>query len=612
MSVFKRSSCFVWHNILGTLSLFLAFFVVSSRSDGITDAGYLSATILTVFSLLLLFGKLQIVELLRQSKKADLFFVGFLACLLTVMISYKELFATGIFLSTNIAVKTLAYFVFIPMYLVACYLVLLYATNRLLNPKKQAYAPCMKTVWICTAVLSAVSFIVFLSCPNGLLYEDGSFMWEQALHNTYSDWHPICFILFVKLCSLIAPHPVFLMLVQTIAWSLTNHLILRILNRQCGKRACKTYAIFSLTMGIMAYKYVVYLYKELLFTMAVLGFCACLFDYTRGNRTWKTCLLLFVYGLIAALTRHMMILPIALTLFIVIISELIRKRKLIQKKMLVQLTVILALLLISNSVIHTSAMKLTNAEENADYVAYTIPIYMLGAYAASDFEIDNETVELMERVMPVDEWEQGYHQNIYWADTLTRQWGYIGSRIMILDEEITGKELIAANFRFFIDHPFYYVKCLSEISSLVWEISRPEGYAEWFYPMMDNNTEGPAYRPVEGYEEINTGFAAPLNSIFSFVYNTPVIYNIVCRGGASLFVILWMLYILFRKRNGMHMYCTLPTLIITMLLILSMPAPDPRYILIIIATAVLMLAIVCNIPAKNPYSLATPEKDQAL
>lgn len=584
--------------IIGFLLLTLSLIWIIKTSSPINDAVMIAGTVIAFFAIIMLLGKIDVLQSFQTAKKTDLIFAGLFALLFTAMVGYSALFGSRLFAQENLLWKLFSFGVFLPAYIFSCFLLLLWVIQSILERADREHSSDKNTLWICTGVIALVSTLFFFASPNGLLFDDGVYIWEQGLYNAYSDWHPICFTLLVRLCSWIYPHPISFIVLQTLVWIFTQHLILRILNRHYGALACKIYCIASFALGVVAYKYIVYLYKDTLFSLAILAFSVCLLDYFKGHRGPCNFALLLTYGLMAALTRHMMIVPIAVTLCVIIVVELIEKFK-ADKKAWCYMTALLALLILSNSVIHSVAMKATDAEENSDYVAYTIPIYMLGAYAASGYEIDAETVELMERVMPVEEWETGYNQNIYWADTLTRSWGYIGSRIEILDESVSGGELIAANFRFFKDHPIYYVKSLLNTSSLLWEISRPDGYAEWFYAPFDNGVTAASLRDVEGYELTTTGATDIVTPVTTFASTMPIIYNITCRGGFSLFLILLMCYVLFRKGQGKIALVALPMLIIVLLLFLSMPAPDPRYILGIIEVAVLLLAISITVSKKE-------------
>ncbi|MBE6577483.1 MAG: hypothetical protein E7653_05035 [Ruminococcaceae bacterium] len=599
MEISKGS--FLKARMVGVPLLILSLIWMVKASYPINDAVMIAGTVIAVLSIALLLGKIDVLQLLRKGKRIDIVFSGLFTLLFTAMVGYSELFGSRLFASEGLVWKLLSYGVFLPIYVLSCFVLLLWVTQKAVYGFDGVRSPDKKTLWICTGVVAFVSVLFFLACPNGLLYDDGVYIWEQGLYHAYSDWHPVCFTLLVRLCSLIYPHPVSFIILQTVIWILTQHLILRILNRHYGALACKIYCVASMTLGIITYKYLVYLYKDPLFSLAILAFSACLLDYIKGHKGVCNFVLLVTYGLMAALTRHMMIVPVALTLVVVIIVELVQKWK-TDKKAWCYLAAVLAVLLLLNSVVYNVAMKATDAEENADYVTYTIPIYMLGAYAASDYEIDPETVELMERVMPVEEWEAGYNQNIYWADTLTRSWGYIGPRIQILDENVSGGELIAANFRFFKSHPIYYAKSLLNTSSLMWEISRPESYAEWFYAPFDNGVTASSLREVEGYELVSTGATEVLTPVTTFASTMPVVYNVTCRGGFSLFLILLMCYLSFRKGHGKVALIALPMLTVVLLLFLSMPAPDPRYILGIIEIAVLLLAVTLTMKRKDKQS----------
>lgn len=611
----------VFELAFAVLSAVMAFIMLLSRQPVLTDGGYLSAAVMLACSVLLIFGKISFSSLWVDTKMPDKIVSSVLALIIIVMIGMGELSRCGIFHvgATWLCMITLIVYVF--LYAVSVYTLILYACLSLIRSGEDEPKRSKLTVPICTGIVTLISFAFFFACPDGLVYSDGVTVWTQALSGAYSDWHPIVYVLIVKLCSLVYNKTVSYILFQTILWILVNYIVLRVLFRYHGSKACKIYVFTSITFGIMTYKYIVYLYKDPLFCMSLLAFSALLYDFSRGRRSVGGFIGLSVFGLLAALTRHAMVAPLIATLVIVLFAALImdaRKRKtgkdsdtgLTKPKTKRFLVLLLAVLVCMNALIHTAAMKLTNAEENEDYVTYTLPIHMLGAYAASGHEVDAQTREIMERVMPIEDWAKGYEQNPYWADNLSRVWGYIGNRIEVLDETVSGGELVAANARFFLSHPFTYVKEWGRITSMLWQISRPEGFLEWYSPYFENAEDSLDYL-VEGYELEPNGFTVVLEKILVFTKEAPVLSNIICRGGAALFTILLCCYVLLRKKRINCAICALPTVIITLMLLLSIPAQDPRYVLALIETAIFIIPIaICQSKKSDALCADSSEKIQ--
>ena len=217
---------------------------------------------------------------------------------------------------------------------VSLYALILYVCHSLVEsgdvePKRKRL-----TVPVCTAIVTVASFAFFFACPDGLVYSDGVTVWSQALSGAYSDWHPIVYVLIVKLCSLVYSKTVSYILFQTLLWITVNYIVLRVLFKHHGSKACKIYVLVSLTFGIMAYKYIIYLYKDPLFCMSLLAFSALLYDFSRGSRSVGCFVGLSIFGLLAALTRHAMVAPLIVTLVVVLIAALVmssKKRKAARK-----------------------------------------------------------------------------------------------------------------------------------------------------------------------------------------------------------------------------------------------------------------------------------------
>ncbi len=589
---------------LSAVGLLLSILMLLTPTSYNTDAPYICGVIFLVFSALFALGRISFKDFSSACMK-DRIFCGALTALLAVMIGISEIVKAKFIAESHIVLKILLCILVFSYLIFSIYFSLLKIVRVLFEYGEKSSKQSKRTLIICILTVCITTLAFFIACPQGLVYSDGVSVWLQTQSNTYSDWHPIVFVLIVKLCSLIYNSTVSYVAFLSILWALTNSLVLCVLHRHHGDRACKLYVGISLTFGLISYKYIVYVYKDPLFCMAMLGFFAYLYDFTCGRRKISVFVALLSYGLLAALSRHAMILPIGITLAVAIICSVIAKLKdnnkldgLSIKYTKRFLVVLLVSLIALNSTVHTVAMKTTQAEENPSYVAYTVPIHMLGAYAASGHEVDAETKELMERVMPVEEWANGYNSNPYWADTLSREWGYIGNRLGILKEEISGSELLLANLKFFISHPITYVRALGKISSMVWQISRPDGFEEWYGPDFFNSPDCP-HHLIEGYELNPNGFTSILTGILTFFKKAPVLSNITCRGGAALFTLILCAYVMWRKRCGAKLLFMLPALILAALLILTLPAQDPRYMLWAIELAAFALPIAVCIKNKT-------------
>ena len=590
---------------IGVLSLILALSMFFAPVSYDNDAGYISSVLLIIFSILSVCGALPL-SLFSESGLSDKIASAIFAVLLMVMIGIDEILGSPLLSLGETPFRVFMGILYISMVFIAVFSLLLKFLTRTLYRESQPLIRSKKTLVFCIAAVALTSFAFFAACPDGLVYSDGVNVWQQTQNNVYSDWHPIVFVLIVKLCSLVYNSTASYCFLLAALWALTNAFVLCILHRNHGVRACKIYVILSLTWGLIAYKYIVYIYKDPLFCMAMLGFFAFLYDFLRGKRGVSTFIALLLYGLLASLVRHSMILPVSATLVIIIICSLVAKIRNKEKNDRSQpkgtirfLALLLVLLIVLNSVAHAFAMKITDASENPPYIMYTVPIHMLGAYAASGHDVDAETREIMERVMPIEEWAEGYNANPYWADNLSRQYGYIGNRVFILEKEISGAEIIGANLRFVLLHPITYIDALKKINSMVWQISRPDGFNEWYDPYF-NNSSDTAYLMIENYELSPNGFTKLIEPILTFFKQTPVVSNIACRGGAALFVLLLCAYIMWRKKHRRAVLFMLPAVFLAFVLMLTVPAQDPRYILWAIELAVLAI----------PIAICTDKKQQ--
>ena len=274
------------------------------------DANYICAGLLIAFSVLLGIGKISLFNF-PKSKIADKIACAAFSVLLVLMIGINELCGVS-FAICNIPYLRIAVLViFLLLLFVAIYFLLMRVLDWAVYSEIRDPVQNRKMLWIFIGVVSVVSFAFFAACSDGLVYSDGVYVWQQTQRNIYDDWHPIVFVLIVKLCSLVYNSTTSYVILLAALWALTNAFAMRVLHRNHGIRACKIYLVLSLTWGLIAYKYNVYLYKDPLFCMAMLGFAAFLYDFLRGSRKIRTFVALVLYGLLASSVRHSMIIPIA-------------------------------------------------------------------------------------------------------------------------------------------------------------------------------------------------------------------------------------------------------------------------------------------------------------
>lgn len=415
------------------------------------------------------------------------------------------------------------------------------------------------------------------SFPNYLLGD--SFMcWDQAVAGEWNDWDPIGYIFFLRLCSKLWNSFWTVRIIQSILYLYICNAALGLMFRCTGsKRACKCYVAVS-SLILTPYIYLQLTYKDVMFTMALFAFCLCLLDCVTKKKITAGNLAAFsIFGLIVTLFRHGGIVPVlvgAAGLFLVLF---VGKRKQDIGKAAGSLAVLLVAKVL---IVDLLAFQVLNTTENPGYVTYTLPMVMAGAMASDpEVELTEDEITVMEIITPLEHWRESYAAtgNGYWADPISRDWSTIGNAVHKIDDYQLGGPLLQLNLSLFKRYPVKYLTVFFNCNSLVWEIGRPSDGYEWA------PVEGTCFEFENGYpseEEMPRTAMTDLTLQLSNASNRlPIARSFVWRGGIWTFALLLSGTLLLLKRRWRDAIAILPILTVLAMLMLAIPAQDPRYVL---------------------------------
>lgn len=463
-----------------------------------------------------------------------------------------------------------------------------------------------RTMWICFALIAVVSFACAFAGYPGLLNLDSTAIWEDN-----SDWHTYGFVLFTKLCMAIWYNPFSIILAQTIGWSLINLLILSTLRRYKGEAAIVVYTVLILTVGLSTIKFLSSVYKDVVFSMCMLGLAVSLYRLTKEISA-RNIIFTAVFGALASVFRHIAVYCVCLGILAIVIYYLVKKNPKLAVSIFACCMAPAVLLYASVQVI----IEVKDVTKNPSFVTYTVPLYMLGAYAASGLEMSEETISTMEKIMPVEEWVAAYERNHYSADGESRPWHPIGDRIYEFERLSLQKPVIKANWEFFTKDPIKYLSCLFDVNALVWEMSRPDGTAiEEIYELAfdtdgDSLAAAIASHP-QWYPSQTNGFKTVLTPVISAIYNIPPWRILSYRSGIHNWAILFMGIITWRKDKKI-LFMIIPYLLYESTLLVSLPAQNVRYVFPSVQLSILFAAIcfVRDSAAENTLSVPQTEEGQ--
>ncbi len=426
-------------------------------------------------------------------------------------------------------------------------------------------------------VVLLVFCYLFCSFPNYKLAD--SFMcWDQAVAGEWSDWDPIGYIFFLRLCSEVWNSFWIVRIIQSILYIYICNAALGLIARETGSlKACRIYmAVHSVVLTPFIYLQLTY--KDVLFTMSLFAFCLCLLDAVTGKRLeWKKRIALWGFGLIVVLFRHGSSLPVLLGGAAVCVIFLLANRKKDCMKLLGTLVLVFLFKLL---IVNLLAFRILHAAENPGYVKYTVPMVLAGAFASDpEVELTEAETTVMEIIAPLERWRESYANtgNGYWADPIARDWGTIGGNIHKIDEYDLGEAMLRLNFSLFRRHPVKYLTVFFNCNSLVWEIGRPADGYEWA------PVEGTCFEFAEGYPDEQEMPRTAMTNIMLEISNAcnriPILRSFTWRGGIWSFGLLLSCVLLLLKRRWRDTAAVLPVLTVLATLMLAVPAQDPRYIL---------------------------------
>ena len=453
------------------------------------------------------------------------------------------------------------------------------------NPKGFAKTFSIKKAMIPIILLTFAC--LFSTYPGIYMQDDVISVWEEVTENHLFDWHPIGYELFCKLCFYIYKSPFTVNVVQSLAWLLLNYEILKFLSEiQPNGKAARIYTAASIFV-FTPFLYLQVMMKDIVYSICLVAFTLQLFILLTKKAGRKTYVLLALSGLGTALFRHAQMVPVMVALSILFIFCLKKKKEAVRGI----LAAICAILALYTAIVPVLSFRVLNATPNPAYATYTAPFAMIGAAAANGVTFDEKDTEILEQIMPLEDYAECYSK--YYLDDITRSWGKIGDRVWAFADAVEnqglGKELLRINAKLALTHPVIYITALLDASSIIWEIGRPvDSDGEWGVSSLTENYDLITYNSFYSFIKPWTSLTAQL----------PVYRDLCSRGGFSLFAILFSAALLILKRRSRELIAIVPIATVSLLLLITTPAQHTRYILQAIECALLIV----------PYSFFAEKK----
>lgn len=300
--------------------------------------------------------------------------------------------------------------------------------------------------------------------------------------------------------------------------------------------------------------------------------------------------------------RHDGILPVALTVCGLLLYFWRKRRALVRPL----LRTVLCVFAVHLAVTEVLAFRILDAQRSKTYTAFGTPMYLLAAVVNSGKPMDERDQALLEEVMPLSDWaaSQNPPHHRYTVDYVSRAWGVPGDRIGKVNRR-RGVYFCLLTAKYFFRYPGVVLDAFFTINSLAWEISTPDAPGAAPPIMSYDMQELDAESEKELFFQFElTGFAEWTQRYAFFVETTPVLREILLRGGLPLLSLLFGSYILWKKRRRELLLCSLPVFGAWLVQFMLLCAQDPRYLLPVHVWMTFLPLYAFAAPAQEPAGRA--------
>jgi len=429
--------------------------------------------------------------------------------------------------------------------------------------------------WMILTYAAIVVFTIVFICsvyPAEIPDDTASILNDIFHHDRWRDWHPVTYYIFIKLAMSLIKTPHMVVLAQSVMFLAAQYQIVRYIDLYCGRYVFIIYLFFLIIIGFAGYEYLIILQKDSPYSFAYLGVTISLLYCVKEEAKIRHLLSLGIWCMLAAAMRHMGGLSIVVGTGILVICLMKRCKKGWPIKIMIAM---LAGIMITSSV-RQIMIKEYNLDTPPKYITYTMPLYMLGAYSVGDFELDNSVIEVMEEVMPLSKWRECYEADIYFADNLSRETAINEGYVNNVDSKDLYNEIIYANVLYFVHHPTDYIYKLFRMNSLVWSFITPaNGYIEC---MPTGGSGGELAKQFPEWIPRKSLSSNLLYGIINYIKTSPL-KSFFYRGGVAFWMIFGTMAYQIKKKKHEYAMVLAPISALNIMMMLSIPAQDIRYVL---------------------------------
>ncbi len=572
----------VRNNKVNTVMAFLlwacALLIMFMSKEYLSDSLYMAAAVFVAGGVLFFTSRDSfLTRFLGSDKKRRLLWIPILAFCFLLALSWHRMFANplwDIYLELGTVRRLFVYvflFVIIPFGIIVSMSEILdrtldFATRSFRsNDGKTGYLGSF-------AILAVIGLVFIFAAYPGLSEPDGWGIWDWVHTGVYDEWHTIGYLFLVKVCSFIWDSLFCVEMAHLLLYLIVSLRAMQILSEHYSAKGLGLYVLFS----VIAFSPLMNLQgmnKDTPFNIALFGACVSIYLllYSENVRVWDI-VFSVVFFLGVTIFRHAGLMICVITLVLLLI-HFAGKRRFDRAKLT-------GILLATSSVGYFLIVVLLgrwtlHAIPNPPYIKYTVPMYMMGAMAADDeVELTAEQQEAYALFAPVETWADAYDK--YNADPVSRDWGTVVADPTPVPESEYGPAFLRTNAQLVVRHPVKYISNYLDITSILWEIARPQDGLE--YALVEDFIGENNYLAYTETVKSN-GFTAVIKAVSDFTARLPVYRSLVWRGGLAQFCYVVLIVLACRNKHKEIILVAVPIMVYYLSLYLSIPQQITRYVI---------------------------------
>ena len=433
--------------------------------------------------------------------------------------------------------------------------------------------------------IDIVDVIIFLICIGIFLIAWMGFApaimtsdnWDQVSQvytQQYSSGHPIfhTFIIgnIAKIFHTVGATAIFQILVFSLTWTWGCHVLRKYNNAKINKilQIIITVIICILPINFL---YSVTLWKDVLFTYAILGSLICIyigikekFSFTIGE------IIIIAISSICIIKLRYNGVPIGFIILIAfVILNYIYNKKI--KYTLVFISSFIVLYIIT-SIPGWVYLKNNSVQTGSGQIIGT-KIYCIGALLNTDIEITDEEREFLNQILDVNEWKEQFNQ-FYGTPILFNP----NKDQSILETEEGMKKFDEIFYKYAKQNPKCIIKHMLLVNSIWWSV--PE-YVETSTIVLNNDAVD-NYEYYKNYNFQTKPVSDKLNHVLTryikFTLQNKIVYILIYRVALSIIIsFILLIYIAIKKKNIRYLYIEIPMLLNIGTYVLFISSQDLRY-----------------------------------